>query len=82
MRSRSNARVRGTKDGAVAIAVSVIQPPDMLVFTDLRSTPMWMASELAENINNSIEMGQFTCEEAADVLERLAKILRSKCPDS
>lgn len=82
MCGQANTRVRGTKDGAVVLAVSVIQPADMLIFTDLKETPMWMARELAENINNSIEMGQFTCEEAAEVLERIAEILRSKCPNS
>ena len=60
------------------VAVRSIQSKDLLQLSDMTEHQMWMASEIANDINLDIEGGNMSMVEAADVLERIAAILRGK----
>jgi hypothetical protein len=53
-----------------------IQRKDLLILTDLSTEQLWVVSELVDDINATIERGYLEPVEIAEVLERLAAILR------
>jgi len=70
--------VEGRAIGTVELRMAqrTIQPKHLLPLSNLEIQQQWMASEIAESVNADIEARKLTAEGAAEVLERLATILR------
>jgi hypothetical protein len=59
-------------------AMHIIQAADLLPLADLENQQLWMVHDLTDSINAEIERNRLSIRQTAEVLERLAGILRRK----
>jgi hypothetical protein len=72
-------RIRETRDrSSTRVAMRYIQNSDLLPLSDMTHQQLYMASELSESVNYEIEAASMKPVECAEVLERLAAIIRGK----